>query len=70
MCMGVCVCVCVCVCGGGGGCTRAVLDKVRGTILYFEVVAIVVLFDRVTKSRKNINIRPNTSYSWLKRLLI
>ena len=68
-----CVCVCVCVCvrgGGGGGAPGAVLDEVRGTILYFVVVAIVVLFDRLTKSRKNINIRPNTSYSWLKRLLI
>ena len=63
--------MCVCVWwGGGGGAPGAVLDKVRGTILYFGVVATVVLFDRLTKSRKNINIRPNTSYSWFKRLLI
>ena len=29
----------------------AVLEKVRGTILYVGVVAIVVLFDRLIKSR-------------------
>ena len=60
--------VCACVPLSAPG---AVLDKVRGTILYFGVVAIVVLFDRLIKSRKNINIRPSTSsYSELKRLLI
>ena len=58
--------MCMCVSAAG-----AVLDKVPGTILYFGVVAIVVLFDRLIKSMKNINIRPSTSsYSELKCLLI
>ena len=43
------VCVCVGVWGGGGG-PGTVLDKGCGTILYFGVVAIVLLFDRLTKS--------------------
>ena len=38
--------MCMCVSAPG-----AALDKVRGTILYFGVVAIVVLFDRLIKSR-------------------
>ena len=58
--------MCMCVSAPG-----AVVDKIRGTILYFGVVAIVVLFDRLIKRRKNINVRPSTtSYSELKRLLI
>ena len=48
--------MCVCVVAPG-----AVLDKGRRRILYFGVVAIVVLFDPVIKSRKNINISPSTS---------
>ena len=49
-----------CTCGFVGA-LGVVLDKGRRRILYFGVVAIVVLFDRLIKSRKSINISPNTS---------
>ena len=49
-----------CTCGFVGA-LGVVLDKGRRRILYFAVVAIVVLFDRLIKSRKSINISPNTS---------
>ena len=49
------------VCVVGAPWPGAVLDKGRRRILYFGVVAIVVLFDRLIKSRKNINISPSTS---------
>ena len=43
------------------GALGVVLDEGLRRILYFGVVAIVVLFDRLIKSRKSINISPNTS---------
>ena len=50
----------MCMCGFVGA-LGVVLDKGRRRILYFGVVAIVVLFDRLIKRRKNINISPSTS---------
>ena len=51
--------MCMCVFVGALG---VVLDKGRRRILYmyFGVVAIVVLFDRLIKRRKNINISPSS----------
>ena len=43
------------------GALGVVRDKGHRRILYFGVVAIIVLFDRLIKSRKNINIRPSSS---------